>query len=97
MPRTPSAARRISAQGRDSAAYRGARVRAYNITSEGQPGGGYWRDVGTLDSYWQANMDLIARHPEFDLYDDAWPIRSGTGHRPPAKICVSTEGTDGAL
>ncbi|NLO05913.1 MAG: glucose-1-phosphate adenylyltransferase [candidate division WS1 bacterium] len=70
-------------------------VRAYNITSEGQPGGGYWRDVGTLDSYWQANMDLIARHPEFDLYDDAWPIRSGTGHRPPAKICVSTEGTVG--
>ncbi len=70
-------------------------VRAYAITSPGQPGNGYWRDVGTLDSYWQANMDLIARYPEFDLYDEAWPIRSGTGHRPPAKICVSTEGTMG--
>lgn len=70
-------------------------VRAYNITSEGQPGNGYWRDVGSLDSYWQANMDLIARYPEFDLYDEGWPLRSGTGHRPPVKICVSTEGTMG--
>jgi len=70
-------------------------VYAYNVTSERQPGGGYWRDVGTLETYWEANMDLIARHPEFDLYDDAWPIRSGTGHRPPAKICDSTEGTMG--
>jgi len=72
-------------------------VFAYNIKSEGQPGEGYWRDVGTLDSYWDANMDLIARHPEFDLYGDDWPIRSGTGHRPPAKICVSTEGTMGSF
>jgi len=70
-------------------------VYAYNVASEGQPGGGYWRDVGTLEAYWEANMDLIARHPEFDVYDEAWPIRSGTGHRPPAKICVSTEGTMG--
>lgn len=72
-------------------------VRAYNIKSEGQPGNGYWRDVGSLDSYWQANMDLIARYPEFDLYDESWPLRSGTGHRPPAKICVSTEGTMGSF
>ncbi len=70
-------------------------VCAYNIKTEGQPGNGYWRDVGTLDSYWQANMDLIARHAEFDLYDENWPMRSGMGHRPPAKICVSTEGTMG--
>ncbi|MFO8080761.1 MAG: glucose-1-phosphate adenylyltransferase [Armatimonadota bacterium] len=72
-------------------------VYAYSIKSEGQPRGGYWRDVGTLDSYWDANMDLIARHPEFDIYDEEWPIRSGTGHRPPAKICVSTEGTMGSF
>ena len=70
-------------------------VFAYSLRSEGQPGGGYWRDVGTLDSYWEANMDLIARYPEFDIYSPGWPIRSGTGHRPPAKICVSTEGTMG--
>lgn len=72
-------------------------VRAYNIKTAGQPGNGYWRDVGSLDSYFQANMDLIARHPEFDLYDENWPVRSGTGHRPPAKICVSTEGTMGSF
>lgn len=70
-------------------------VFAYSLRSEGQPGGGYWRDVGTLDSYWEANMDLISRYPEFDLYGRDWPIRSGTGHRPPAKTCVSTEGTMG--
>jgi glucose-1-phosphate adenylyltransferase len=72
-------------------------VRAYSIKSEGQPGNGYWRDVGSLDSYWQANMDLIARYPEFDLYDESWPVRSGTGHRPPAKLCVSTEGAMGSF
>ncbi len=72
-------------------------VRAYSIKSAGQPGNGYWRDVGSLDSYWQANMDLIARYPEFDLYDESWPVRSGTGHRPPAKLCVSTEGTMGSF
>ncbi len=73
------------------------RAFAYNFNSPEQPGRRYWRDVGTLDSYWQANMDLLARHPEFDLYDTDWPVRSGTGHRPPAKICVSTEGAMGVV
>jgi glucose-1-phosphate adenylyltransferase len=70
-------------------------VFAYNFNSPQQPGAPYWRDVGTLDSYWQANMDLLDRRPELDLYDTDWPIRSGTGHRPPGKICVSTEGAMG--
>ena len=72
------------------------KVYAYNLDNPEQPGR-YWRDVGTLDSYWEANMDLVARHPEFDLYDDAWPLRSGVGSRPPAKVCVSTEGTMGVV
>lgn len=71
------------------------KVMAYNFHSRSQPGPPYWRDVGTLDSYWQANMDLLARHPEFDLFDESWPIRCGLGNRPPAKICVSTEGLMG--
>ncbi len=71
------------------------KVFAYNFRSRSQPGNAYWRDVGSLDSYWQANMDLLARHPEFDLYDEAWPVRCGLGNRPPAKVCVSTEGTMG--
>jgi len=70
-------------------------VMAYNLHSRFQPGRPYWRDVGTLDSYWQANMDLLARHPEFDVFDESWPIRCGLGNRPPARICVSTEGLMG--
>jgi len=65
-------------------------VHAYRFESQERA---YWRDVGTLDSYWQAHMDLIDRHPEFDLYDSDWPIRPGLGVGPPAKICTSTEGT----
>jgi len=53
--------------------------------------------VGSLDAYWQSNMDLIARYPEIDLYDEEWPIRSALGNRPPAKVCVSTEGTMGVV
>lgn len=71
--------------------FREHRVFAYNFNSPDQPDEPYWRDVGTLDSYWQANMDLLASHPELDLYDADWPIRSGTGHRPPAKLCISAE------
>lgn len=73
------------------------KVLAYSLNSPDQPKPPYWRDVGSLDSYWQSNMDLIARHPEIDLYDDEWPIRSGLGSRPPAKICISTEGTMGVV
>jgi glucose-1-phosphate adenylyltransferase len=73
------------------------KVLAYNLNTPEQPGPPYWRDVGSLDAYWQSNMDLIARYPEFDLYDQAWPIRSGLGSRPPAKVCVSTEGTMGVV
>ncbi|MFB6265210.1 MAG: glucose-1-phosphate adenylyltransferase [Bradymonadaceae bacterium] len=47
---------------------------------------GYWRDVGTLDSYWAASMDLVSIHPHFDLYNEDWPIRTYHQHRPPAKF-----------
>lgn len=73
------------------------KVLAYNLNCPEQPGQGYWRDVGTVDSYWHSNMDLVARYPEIDLFDESWPIRSGLGHRPPAKVCVSTEGTMGVV
>ena len=46
----------------------------------------YWRDVGTLDAYWEANMDLTRPLPELNLYDDAWPIRSIQRQLPPAKF-----------
>ena len=63
----------------------GATVLAYPFAEA--PGGNkaYWRDIGTLDAYWQANMDLVNVIPELDLYDQDWPIYTARGHLPPAK------------
>jgi glucose-1-phosphate adenylyltransferase len=47
---------------------------------------GYWRDVGTLDSYFDAHMDLCAVHPVFNLYNDSWPILTHVPSQPPAKF-----------
>jgi glucose-1-phosphate adenylyltransferase len=52
----------------------------------------YWRDVGTLDAYYEANMDLVSVSPEFNLYDQAWPIRTGAIQQPPAKFVFASEG-----
>lgn len=46
----------------------------------------YWRDVGTIDSYYDAHMDLISVHPVFNLYNEAWPIFTNYGPHPPAKF-----------
>jgi glucose-1-phosphate adenylyltransferase len=47
---------------------------------------GYWRDVGTLDSYFDAHLDLCAVHPIFNLYNDKWPILTYVPSQPPAKF-----------
>jgi glucose-1-phosphate adenylyltransferase len=47
---------------------------------------GYWRDVGTIDAYWQANMDFCSVVPTFDLYNQRWPLRTHTLPLPPAKF-----------
>jgi glucose-1-phosphate adenylyltransferase len=52
---------------------------------------GYWRDVGTIQSYWQANMDLLAVTPTFDLYNPRWPIRTWGRPLPPAKFVFADE------
>jgi glucose-1-phosphate adenylyltransferase len=46
----------------------------------------YWRDVGTVDAYWAANMDLTRVEPELNMYDAQWPIRTLEEHLPPAKF-----------
>jgi glucose-1-phosphate adenylyltransferase len=46
----------------------------------------YWRDIGTLDSYWETTLDLVAPLPQLDLYDPAWPVYGSRRRRPPAKI-----------
>ena len=56
---------------------------------------GYWRDVGTIDSYYYASMDLVTALPVFDLYNDDWPIRAWQLQYPPAKFIHSYGGTDG--
>jgi glucose-1-phosphate adenylyltransferase len=59
---------------------------------EGRP---YWRDVGTVDAYWEANMDLTAVVPELNLYDPAWPIMSLQKQLPPAKFVFDDDGRRG--
>jgi len=61
------------------------RVFAYPFTDENEQGLNYWRDIGTLDAYWEANMDLIQASPEFNIYDKDWPIRTYKAQYPPAK------------
>jgi glucose-1-phosphate adenylyltransferase len=56
----------------------------------------YWRDVGTLDSYWEANMDLISVHPVFNLYNREWPIHTGFNSLPPAKFVFDEPDRRGA-
>ncbi|NBC33967.1 MAG: glucose-1-phosphate adenylyltransferase [Alphaproteobacteria bacterium] len=51
----------------------------------------YWRDVGTLDAYWEANMDLVSVNPELDLYDEEWQIFTYQAQRPSAKFVFDDE------
>lgn len=55
----------------------------------------YWRDVGTVDSYWEASMELIGVSPELNLYDMDWPIRTSPNHYPSAKFVFNDKGRQG--
>ncbi|WP_017926255.1 glucose-1-phosphate adenylyltransferase [Thioalkalivibrio sp. HL-Eb18] len=61
-------------------------VMAYPFRDEQGVRQGYWRDVGTIDSYWQANLELIGVTPELNLYDSDWPIWTYQEQLPPAKF-----------
>lgn len=64
-----------------------AQVTAYPFSDPRNPGQpGFWRDVGTLDAYWKANMELLDVVPEFNLYDERWPIWTHQEQVPPAKF-----------
>jgi glucose-1-phosphate adenylyltransferase len=69
-----------------------ARVVAYDFRDINAKQSRYWRDVGTLDAYYEANMDLVAVVPEFNLYDQRWPIRTKATQQPPAKFVFAQEG-----
>jgi glucose-1-phosphate adenylyltransferase len=71
------------------------RVYAFNFIDENKKEALYWRDVGTLDAYFDANMDVVAVSPVFNLYDKAWPIRTHQRQYPPAKFVFSEPGRTG--
>ena len=68
------------------------RVFAYNFCDENKKEAQYWRDVGTIDAYWEANMDLVSVDPLFNLYDKGWPLRTQMPQLPPAKFVFGDEG-----
>ena len=68
------------------------RVIAYDFRDLNAKQSRYWRDVGTLDAYYEANMDLVDVVPEFNLYDHSWPIRTNVTQQPPAKFVFAQEG-----
>jgi len=69
---------------------RGERVMAYPFCEERTGRRAYWRDIGTLDSYYTANLDLADPYPEIDLYETRWPIRTYFGQFPPARVVDSS-------
>jgi glucose-1-phosphate adenylyltransferase len=70
----------------------GHKVHAYRFRDKNRKAVPYWRDVGTLDAYFQANMDLIDVDPVLNLYDREWPIRTHQPQLPPPKFVFSAEG-----
>ena len=70
---------------------KGLKVAAYNFIDENKNEAQYWRDIGTIDAYYEANMDLIQVDPVFNLYDKVWPIRTYQEQFPPAKTIHSGE------
>jgi glucose-1-phosphate adenylyltransferase len=68
------------------------KVFAYRFRDKNRKATPYWRDVGTLDAYYQANMDLIDVDPVLNLYDREWPIRTYQPQLPPPKFVFFDEG-----
>jgi glucose-1-phosphate adenylyltransferase len=70
------------------------RVFAYPFRDENRKQDAYWRDVGTLDAYFEANMDLVHVDPLLNMYDNRWPIRTYQPNYPPPKFVFAGEGRD---
>ncbi len=65
---------------------------AYRFYDENKKASKYWRDIGTLDAFYDANMDLCGIDPEFNLYDPEWPMRTYQPQAPPAKFVFAEQG-----
>jgi glucose-1-phosphate adenylyltransferase len=75
----------------------GLKIAAYNFIDENKKQAKYWRDIGTMDAYYEANMDLIQVNPVFNLYDRDWPIRTFQEQFPPVKTVFSGEEVPGRV
>jgi glucose-1-phosphate adenylyltransferase len=71
------------------------RVCSFNFIDENRKEALYWRDVGTLEAYYDANMDVASVSPVFNLYDEHWPIRTRQRQYPPAKFVFAEPGRTG--
>jgi glucose-1-phosphate adenylyltransferase len=71
------------------------RVIAFPFVDENRKREAYWRDVGTLDAYYEANMDLVSVDPQLNMYDERWPIRTYLPLYPPPKFVFAEEAHDG--
>ena len=71
------------------------RVYSFDFVDENKKEALYWRDVGTLEAYYEANMDIVSVSPVFNLYDSEWPIRTHQRQYPPAKFVFAEEGRTG--
>ena len=67
-------------------------VRAFPFRDKNTGSTSYWRDVGTLEAYYEANMDLVSVKPELNLYDASWPIRTYQPNDPPPKFVFADHG-----
>ncbi len=68
---------------------KGLKVAAYNFLDENKKEAKYWRDIGTIDAYYAANLDLVQVNPVFNLYDGEWPLRTYQEQFPPVKTVFS--------
>ena len=64
----------------------GAKVLAHRFRGAGRTARTYWRDIGTIEAYYEANMDLVSVSPQFNLYEGSWPLRTKAYQGPPAKF-----------
>jgi glucose-1-phosphate adenylyltransferase len=71
------------------------RVYSFDFVDENKKEALYWRDVGTLEAYYEANMDIVSVSPVFNLYDSEWPIRTHQRQYPPAKFVFAETGRTG--
>ncbi len=72
------------------------RVFAFPFLDENRKQDAYWRDVGTIDSYYQANLELTEVEPQLNLYDDHWPVRTYQPNLPPPKFVFNSDDRCGA-